>query len=116
MRLHRRLVYLALLFAVPARAELIKLALYDFRAQGAAAPLATVLQGRTADALQRQGFFKVVTSDALRSLLALERQKQLLGCSEGESTCMAEVADALGVQYLVTGTVTALGKKGAETF
>ena len=49
---------------------------------------------------------KVVTSREIASLLGIERQRQLLGCSEGG--CIAELANALGVDGLVLGDVALL--------
>jgi TolB-like protein len=50
--------------------------------------------------LVRQGL--VVTTPAdLRAVLGLERQRQLLGCSE--SSCLAELTGALGAEYVVPG-------------
>ncbi|HVE83386.1 MAG TPA: hypothetical protein VND93_11085, partial [Myxococcales bacterium] len=52
---------------------------------------------------------QVITGKQISSLLGLERQKQLLGCKEG-SACMAELASALGVDGVVTGSVGKLEK------
>ena len=41
--------------------------------------------------------FQVVTSTEINALVGVERQKQLLGCSNHASSCMAELANALGV-------------------
>ncbi len=68
-----------------------------------------------ANELDRLGAFKVITSDAIRAMLALEKQKQMLGCTE--ASCLAEIGGALGVDYLVSGRVTALGGAGGtQTF
>jgi hypothetical protein len=48
-----------------------------------------------AQALRREGF-KVVTSSEVAALLSMERQKQLLGCSEEASACIAELGAAMG--------------------
>lgn len=44
---------------------------------------------------------QVTTPSDLRSILGLERQRQLLGCSE--SSCVAEIASALGAEGVVVG-------------
>jgi TolB-like protein len=46
---------------------------------------------------------KVMTNADMTAVLGLERQKQLMGCTE--SNCAAELAGALGFDALVTGTV-----------
>ena len=52
--------------------------------------------------------FKVLTARDVSSMLGLERQKQLLGCQEGQS-CITEMVGALGVDALVLGDVGELG-------
>lgn len=92
-------------------AELVKLAMYDFKIAGARADSVAAVKAVVANELQRSGLFKVTTSDELQSVLALERQKQLMGCSDDASNeCMAEIADALGAEYIVTGTVSAISE------
>ncbi|MBL8938772.1 MAG: hypothetical protein JNM69_29700 [Archangium sp.] len=49
---------------------------------------------------------QVVTGREMASLIGIERQRQLLGCSEGG--CMAELANALGVDALVLGDLALL--------
>lgn len=48
---------------------------------------------------------KVVTKNDTAQVLGIERQKQLLGCSDGDSSCLTELAGALGVGALLSGTV-----------
>ncbi len=52
----------------------------------------------------------VVTQRDISAMLGLERQKQLLGCSEAASSCMAELGAALGVHGIVLGDVVKIGK------
>jgi TolB-like protein len=47
--------------------------------------------------------YKVVTPNDMAAIIGLERQKQLLACND--SSCLAELAAALGVGYLVTGQI-----------
>jgi hypothetical protein len=42
------------------------------------------------------------------AILGLERQKELLGCSDG-SSCTTELLQALGADFLLTGTLARLG-------
>lgn len=48
---------------------------------------------------------KVTGRSEIAALLGMERQRQLLGCSDESSNCLAELAGALGVDGLLTGTV-----------
>jgi TolB-like protein len=96
--------------------RLPKIAVLDFQANGARPELATAATGIAAHELQRLGAFDVLTSEAIRSVLALERQKQLMGCVEGQSTCLAELAGALGVDHLVTGKISRAAGANASSF
>jgi hypothetical protein len=101
-------VLLALLAAAPAPAagQKPKLAILDLAANGASRELASAAGGVVASELDRLGVFKVITSDAIRDLLAFEKQRQMLGCTE--AGCVAEVGGALGADYLVSGKVSRL--------
>src|SRR5688500_16256709 len=52
---------------------------------------------------------RVTSTSEISALLGLERQKQLLGCSDEASSCMAELAKALGVDGLALGDVAKVG-------
>ena len=52
----------------------------------------------------------VVTAREISTLLGLERQKQLLGCNENASSCIAELANALGVDAIVVGDIAKFGQ------
>lgn len=114
----RSLALLALLVAAPTLAaeQKPKLAVLDLVANGASRELASAAGGVVATELDRLGVFKVVTSDAIRDMLAFEKQRQMLGCAD--SGCIAEIGGALGVDYLVSGKVTRLAasKDAPESF
>jgi len=52
---------------------------------------------------------RVVTGSEIAAVLGLERQKQLLGCGDEATSCVAELAGALGVTGLITGSVALIG-------
>jgi hypothetical protein len=83
-----------------------RIAILDFTANGSSKELASAAGGVAANELDRMGTFQIVTSDAIRSMLAFEKQRQMLGCSD--AGCMAEIGGALGVDWLVSGKVTKL--------
>jgi len=58
--------------------------------------------------VRRQPNLQVVTPQEISTLLGFERQKQLLGCHE-DTSCMAEIGSALGVDRLLMGSVAKLG-------
>lgn len=53
---------------------------------------------------------QVVTKTEIATLVGFERQKQLLGCSEQEASCLAELAGALGVDGVIAGSIARIGK------
>ncbi len=85
-------------------------AILDFGVVGGDARLGTVYAERFATRLDHRGV-KTSTQQAMSSMLSLERQKQLMGCSEDADTgsCMAELAGALGSTYLAIGQVAKVG-------
>lgn len=50
--------------------------------------------------------FQVTTAAQLQAVMGLERQRQLLGCSEDSTACVAELANALGTDVVVTSTLS----------
>src|SRR5262249_1118110 len=59
--------------------------------------------------LHKLGVFKVTSKDDIRAMLSHEKERSLLGCED--ASCLAEIGGALGVEYLVTGTVAKLDKR-----
>ncbi len=60
-------------------------------------------------AVDGTGMFKVVSSKDLSTMMGLERQRQMMGCSE-DSSCMAELANALGAELVLVATVGRVGE------
>jgi TolB-like protein len=98
------------LVAATLGAERPKLAVLDFLAQGVPAETAQALTTSATQELTTRGFFEVVTSADIQTLLGVERQKQLVGCSESASSCTAELAGAMGSRFVLSGNVTKLGE------
>lgn len=86
-----------------------KLAVLDVQGSGVAPELVTAITESMTQEATRRGFFDVIASSDIRTLLGMERQKQLMGCSEG-SSCTAELAGALGARFVLSGTLTRLGE------
>ncbi len=95
--------------AAEPRAELPKLLILDFSAGGVAPEIASALTEAAAAEVSARGFFQVVTSKDLQTLIGLERQKQLVGCGEDSGSCLAELGGALGAKVVLSGSVTRLG-------
>jgi TolB-like protein len=53
----------------------------------------------------RSGVFEVIGRSDIQALLGVERQRQMLGCTD-KSACIAELTDALGSDYLLTGSMS----------
>ena len=70
--------------------ELPKLAVLDLQAPGVDASTVLAVQEAVTANASKRGFFQVISSGEIRTLLGVERQKQLLGCNEGTS-CQAEL-------------------------
>ncbi len=88
----------------------ISLALPGLGAQGFSREQADFFTEHLALALRQQGL-EVVTPREIGALLGLERQKQLLGCSDGADSCTVELANALGADGVLLGDVGRLGDR-----
>jgi hypothetical protein len=95
----------AVLAASPAQT---KLALGSLSTVNVSPELASFVVEHLAEELRGRGF-RVTTSGDMAAILGLERQKQLLGCSDSSSSCLAELASALGVDAVVAGEFAKLG-------
>jgi TolB-like protein len=60
--------------------------------------------------LDRSGQVRAIGTSDLATLIGLERQRVLLGCSEQSNSCAAELSAALGADWLVAGTLGRVGK------
>ncbi|MDP2342802.1 MAG: hypothetical protein Q8O67_17735 [Deltaproteobacteria bacterium] len=75
---------------------------------------ATLLTELVANALGTEARLEVVSSADLRRQLEVEANKQSLGCDASATSCLAEIAGAMGAQVVVYGKLGALsdGDKG----
>jgi TolB-like protein len=71
--------------------------------------LATAAEEQLVGELGRLGRFEVIGRTEMTTLLGIERQRQLLGCSEDSSACLAELSGALGAQWVVSGQLSRVG-------
>jgi len=87
-----------------------KVAVIDFATPGLAVTegkaLSDNLVGIVAAEIARLGHNVVSTAD-INAMLSLEKQKELMGCSE--ISCLAEIGGALGADLMVSGSVGKLG-------
>jgi hypothetical protein len=85
----------------------VKLLVMDFEAAGASPELTQATGGIVAHELEQLGVFKVTTGDAVRALIGLERQRELLGCNGGD--CAHGSLPQLAGDYVVGGRVSRVG-------
>ena len=78
--------------------------------QGASPDAATLLTSKLVTRLRDTNRFgRVVAASEIQTLLGFEAQQQLMACDTSSSSCMAEIAGALGVDFLISGTLGQLG-------
>lgn len=94
-------------FVLPADRE-PSFAVFDLTASGLDPALGGELTHLISKELEGIPGARVVTRDDIEAMLKLESDKQLLGCSD-DTGCLVEIGGALGVSYLVAGSVGQLG-------
>jgi TolB-like protein len=108
-----RWIALLLLAAAPAAARSAartRIAVMDVRnVQGVAEGTATILTDIVVSDVARAGN-DVISKGDIAAMIGFEKQKQVLGCAE-ETSCLAEIGGALGVDYMLTGQVGQIGSQ-----
>ncbi len=88
----------------------VKLAMPALRVVDLPAERSGLYTEQLAGALFARGV-RAVTEREISTLLGLERQKALLGCGDGSTQCLVELANALGVDGVVLGDVAKIGNR-----
>lgn len=96
-------------FAFPAGAGKgkVSLAVLDLAATGVAPEVVQTLTQVVVDEVKNLPSSTVISRDEVRALLEHGKERSMLGCDD--AACLAELGGALGVQYLVFGTVGRVG-------
>lgn len=116
MRYHRILMFVVLLVSLALNqspvgaSDPVKLATVSFSGVRVPKPLVTSFEQTFALRLSQSGEFRVTTPRDIAQILGLERQKQLLGCADESTSCLAELAGALGVEGVISGELALVGK------
>lgn len=97
------------LAAVAAPDNRAKLVVLDLQPNGVEPVLAKALGDAITTEVSRRGYFQVISSEDVRTLISVERQRQLMGCGEEAQSCLAELAGALGAQLTLSGSVGRIG-------
>ncbi len=101
------LLVAAALCAAPEKPKLI---LFELTPGGGIdATITGPLTDAIASELGARGYFQVLTQRDMSTMLSIERQKQLLGCSDNASECFAELSGAVGARFVMSGSVARLG-------
>ncbi len=93
-----------------APAERSKLAVLALTSAGEVDPgVARSLTDLVTAEIDARGYFDPISSSEIETMLGAERQRQLLGCGEDSTSCLAELTGALGAQYMMTGSLAKVG-------
>jgi hypothetical protein len=87
----------------------VKIAASGFTVSGDDSARADVWLERFAEVMRRDRRIEVTTSADFAQVLGMERQKQLLGCATDSTSCITELANALGTDGVLVGTITRSG-------
>jgi hypothetical protein len=94
----------------PKRIDKVKVAVLDLTTAGVSLNLAANLTNVVAAEIAGLEIFSVVSRADIRAMLTHEQDRNLLGC-DSSSDCMADLGGALGVRYLVSGSVGRIGDR-----
>lgn len=86
----------------------VKIAVLDIQARGVDPELARSAGPLVANELNKLEVFKVISKEDIRNMLSFEKDKQSVGC-EADQACLAEIGGALGVEYIVAGSLAKIG-------
>ena len=86
------------------RSASYRVAVYDFELQNIPKVLGRVISDSLLAEIRKLEGISAIGMDEIREMLDFEAQRQALGC-EGSEECMAEIAGALGVDEILTGSL-----------
>ena len=84
-----------------------KVLVLDLRALDVDASTASLINGVVASAAAAHKELAVTSADDVRQMLSLAAQKQAVGCDE--TSCLSEIAGAIGARYVLHGNLGKLG-------
>ncbi len=107
----RSLLLLAALLvpiAAPAQQKKVRVAVLEIRPLATEAAKAELLSEIALTEASSMPGFDVIGKSDINSLIGFEKQKQVMGCSD-DSACLAEVGGALGVDFIMVGSLGKIG-------
>ena len=84
-----------------------RVAVYNFELQNVPPGIGQVVTEALLAEVRKMEGISAIGMEEITQMISLEAQKQMLGCEASES-CLAQIAGALGVDELITGTLTEL--------
>jgi len=87
----------------------VGLATMDLKPQGVEPALARNLTDLLTEKVRELGMFQVTSTDDIRDMIKFQEDRRLSGC-ESDVACLVEIGGALGVEYMIAGTVGKLGE------
>ena len=106
-----RLTLLAVLFmpgVVQAETAPQRMLLMDLKATLVEPEVVGLVNNMVSTELAHQKGFELITGADMRQMVELEAEKQSLGCAD-DSSCLSELAGAMGARYVVFGEMGKLG-------
>lgn len=105
-------VVLAAAPATPPPGSAARILVLDLEATDVAAGEVALLQERVALRLSKMQGVQAISQGDMKRLIELEATKMAAGCDvNANSSCLAEVAGALGAQFVLTGKVGRIGDR-----
>jgi TolB-like protein len=86
----------------------IRIAVLEIRALGTEASRAELLSEIALTEAASMPGYEVIGKSDIASMLGFERQKKVMGCTD-DSSCLAEVGGALGVDFILVGSLGRIG-------
>ena len=93
----------------PKKQKIIEVASLDVKPLGVDKDLAESLSQILASRLGEYKNMKVVSKAEMKAMIGFEFEKKAMGCSD-DISCLAEVGGAMGVDYIVSGTLGKMKK------
>jgi hypothetical protein len=93
----------------PAR-KLLRVAVYEFEIADIDERVGAIVTDAVVDEMRKLKHTSVIGTREIRAMLDLEAEKQAIGCDDDQS-CLAEIADALGADVLVIGSLAVVGEQ-----
>jgi TolB-like protein len=105
-----RALAIGVLLSTAAAAERPRVVVMGLVAVDSQSQVAGALEESVSTELGRLGRFEVIGRSDIAALLGIERQRQLLGCSNESSSCLAELSGALGAPFVIAGQLARVGE------